>query len=120
MMTSLRGNESLRAYINRIEYIIFLIETKKDEEKISTFLTDLREDLQKVLYKVQQKRYSKFQTRYLEHVYLPAIKEAQLNIYMRLGVADVYGRWVRQLSHTKMKLEWYLKVGENEYYADIT
>lgn len=119
-MTSLKGNESLKAYINRIEYIIFLIENKKDEDKISLFLTDLREDLQKVLCKVQQKRYSKFQTRYLEHVYLPAIKEAQLNIYMRLGLADVNARWVRQLEQVKLKLEWYLKVGENAYYADIT
>ncbi|WIV19997.1 hypothetical protein QPK24_04580 [Paenibacillus polygoni] len=120
MMTSSRGNESLKAYINRIEYIIFLIENKKDREKISTFLSDLRGDLQMVLYKIQQKRYSKYQTRYLEHVYLPAIKEAQLNIYMRLGVVDVYARWIRQLSQTKIKLEWYLKVGENEYYADVT
>ena len=119
-MTSLKGNESLRAYINRIEYIIFLIENNSDEEKISIFISDLREDLLTVLSKVQQKRYIKYRTRYLEHVYLPAIKAAQVNIYLRLGVADVHDRWLRQLNQVKIKLEWYLKVGENAYYADIT
>lgn len=119
MMTSLKGNESLKAYIDRIDYIIFLIENKSDEERISTFISDLRDDLQNVLIKIQRKRYTKYQTRYSEHVYLPAIKEAQLNIYLRLGAANLHARWLRQLIQVKMKLEWYLRVGENTYYADV-
>lgn len=119
MITSLKGNESLRAYTDRIDYIIFMIENNSDEERISTFISDLRNDLRNVLIKIQQKRYIKYQTRYSEHVYLPAIKEAQLNIYLRSGAGNLHARWVRQLIQVKMKLEWYLKIGENTYYADV-
>lgn len=118
-MTSLKGNESLKAYMDRMDYIIFMIENDSDQEKISTFISDLRNDLQNVLIKIQQKRYIKYRTRYSEHVYLPAIKEAQLNIYVRSGVSNQHARWVRQLIQVKMKLEWYLKLGENTYYADV-
>lgn len=119
MMTSLKGNESLRAYVDRIDYIIFMIENLSNKEKVSILISDLRNDLQNVLIKIQQKRYIKYQTRYLEHVYLPAIKEAQLNIYLRSGTGDQHDRWLRQLIQVKMKLEWYLKIGENTYYADV-
>lgn len=119
MLTSLKGNESLRAYMDRMDYIIFMIENNSDKEKISTFLSELRNDLQNVLIKIQQKRYIKYQTRYTEHVYLPAIKEAQLSIYVRSGVGNQHARWVSQLIQVKMKLEWYLKLGENTYYDDV-
>lgn len=119
MITSLKGNESLKAYIDRIDYIIFLIENNSDDEKISSLISDLRDDLQNVLYKITRKRYIKYQTRYSEYVYFPAIKEAQLNIYLRVGTVGLRTRWMRQLIQVKMKLEWYLKVGENTYYADV-
>lgn len=119
MLTSIIGNESLKAYIERINYIIFLIENNSDEEKYSIYISDLREDLQNVLLKIQRKSYQKYQTLYWKHVYLPAIKEAQLNTYLRLGSINLHTRWLNQLIQVKAKLEWYLKLGENSYYADI-
>jgi len=119
MITASKGNESLRTYIVRIENIICFLNEGGELDNVAALLLELRDDLRDVLLQIRKKRYSKYHTRYWEHVYLPAIQEAQLNIYVRSGIDNGHDRWLRQLTYVKSKLEWYLNVGENPYYADI-